>query len=80
MPAKAPNLFKTSPLGKCSFHWGSRGWKQEEMMETSHVFQCGDAPDSQEEDGGILELEERLVARGVLRLPLYMVLPERPPA
>lgn len=50
------------------------------MMETSHVFQCGDAPDSQEEDGGILELEEGLVARGVLQLPLYMVLPERPPA
>lgn len=48
-------------------------------METSHVFQCGNAPDSQEEDGGIQELGERLVERGVLLLSLYMV-PEHPPA
>lgn len=43
-------------------------------METSHVFQHGNAPDSQEEDGGIQEVEERLVARGVLLLPLYSIL------
>lgn len=40
------------------------------MMETS---QCGNAPDSQEEDGGIQELEKRLVGRGVLLLPLFVV-------
>lgn len=49
------------------------------MMQTSHVFWCGNAPDSQEEDGGIQELEKRLVAKGVLLLLLYMV-PEYPPA
>lgn len=42
-------------------------------LGTSQVFQCGNAPDGQEEAGGIQELEERLVARWVLLLPLYMV-------
>ena len=39
------------------------------MMKTAQVFQRGNAPEGQEEEGGIQELEERLAARGVLLPP-----------
>lgn len=38
-------------------------------METSLVCQCGNAPDSSEQDGGIQELQERLVAKGCCCCP-----------